>query len=42
MLGEGAARRLPAEANQAGDTMMTRRVFGVSESATDSSTLTMP
>ncbi|MNT21205.1 hypothetical protein D3C72_1565350 [compost metagenome] len=32
----------PPDANQAGDTMITSRVFGVSESATDSSTLTMP
>ncbi|CFW29727.1 Uncharacterised protein [Bordetella pertussis] len=32
----------PPEANQAGDTMITRRVLGVRESATASSTLTMP
>jgi hypothetical protein len=32
----------PPEANQAGDSMITNRVLGVSESATDSSTLTMP
>ncbi|MNN92597.1 hypothetical protein D3C81_2109040 [compost metagenome] len=32
----------PPEANHAGDTMITSRVFGVRESATDSSTLTIP